>query len=89
MPTSSGPRTTGKSSCREWTQRVSASASVSDGREGGEVGEHDFAHVHGVDDGLEEDALILDLRGDHDEEAGDDEPGSVEQHAGEHDGEGE
>ncbi len=31
MPTSCGPRTTGKSSCREWTQRASASASVSEG----------------------------------------------------------
>ena len=59
------------------------------GRERGEVGEHDFAHVHGVDDGLEEDALIFDLRADHDEEAGDDEPGAVEVHAADHGGQGE
>ena len=59
------------------------------GREGGEVSEHDFAHAHGVNDGLEEDALVFDLRADHDEEAGDDEPGAVQEHAGEHGGEGE
>ena len=57
------------------------------GREGGEVGEHDFAHVHGVDDGLEEDALVFNLRADHDEEAGDDEPVVVQQHAADHGGE--
>ena len=56
--------------------------------ERGEVGEHDFAHVHGVDDRLEEDALILDLRADHDEKAGDDEPVDVQSHAADHDGEG-
>ena len=54
------------------------------GREGGEISEHDFAHVHGVNDGLEKDALVLDLRADHDEEAGDDEPGIVEHHATHH-----
>ena len=46
-------------------------------RERGEVGEHDFAHANGVDDRLEEDALVFDLRADHDEESGDDEPWAV------------
>ena len=54
------------------------------GRESGEVREHHFAHVHRVDDGLEEDSLVLNLRADHDEEAGDDEPRAVQQHAGDH-----
>ena len=56
------------------------------GREGGEIGEHHFAHAHRVHHRLEEDALILNLRADHDEEAGDDEPGAVQQHAGHHGG---
>ena len=54
------------------------------GRERGEIGEHHFAHAHGVHHRLEEDALILDLRADHDEEAGDNEPGTVQQHAAHH-----
>jgi hypothetical protein len=49
-----------------------------------EVSKHNFAHVHGVDHGLEEDTLILNLRGDHDEEAGDDEPGGMQQHTADH-----
>ena len=49
------------------------------GRERGEIGEHDFAHANGVDDGLEEDALIFDLRANHDEKSGDDEPWAVEE----------
>jgi hypothetical protein len=54
------------------------------GRESGEVCEHHLAHVHGVHHRLKEDALVLDLRADHDEEAGDDQPGAVQQHAGHH-----
>jgi hypothetical protein len=38
--------------------------------EGGEVGQHYFAHLHRVHDGLKEDALIFQLRADEDEEAG-------------------
>ena len=59
------------------------------GREGGKVGEHDFAHAHGVDHRLEEDALILDLRADHDEEAGEADPVIVEQDAGKDGDDGE
>ena len=58
-------------------------------REGGKVGKHHLAHAHGIDDGLEEDALILNLRADHDEEAGQDEPGIMEEHAAHHGGKGE
>ena len=59
------------------------------GREGGKIGEHDFPHADGVDDGLEEDALVLNLRADHDEEAGDDEPVVLEGHAADHGEQGE
>src|SRR6185369_8511679 len=55
-------------------------------RESGEVGEHDFAHAHSVDYGLEEDALVFNLCADHDEESGNDEPGAVQQHAADHGG---
>src|ERR1700733_7441377 len=58
-------------------------------REGCEIREHDFAHAHRVDHRLEEDALVFNLRADHDEEAGDDEPGTVQQHAAEHGCEGQ
>ena len=40
--------------------------------------------MHGVNHRLEEDALILDLRANHDEEASDDQPGAMQQHAGNH-----
>ncbi len=53
-------------------------------RERGEIGEHYFAHPDCVDHGLEEDALVLNLRADHDEESGDDEPVAVNQHAADH-----
>jgi len=59
------------------------------GREGGEVREHDLAHVNGIDNGLEEDALILNLRADHDEEASNDEPRALQQHSANHGGERE
>ncbi len=59
------------------------------GRERGEIGEHHFAHAHRIHDGLEKDALIFNLRADHDEEAGEDEPWSVQQHAAQHDGQGD
>src|ERR1035441_8089289 len=59
------------------------------GRERGEVGEHHFAHVHCVYHGLEEDTLIFNLRADHDEKSSNEEPGAVEQHAGDHGGQGE
>jgi len=53
-------------------------------RESGEVREHNLAHVDSVDDGLEEDALVFDLRADHDEESRDDEPGAVNYEPAEH-----
>ena len=59
------------------------------GRERGEIGEHDFTHLHCVDHGLKEDTLVFNLRADHDEKAGDDEPVIVEQHTGDHGGEGQ
>jgi hypothetical protein len=40
--------------------------------------------MHGVYHRLEEDALVLDLRANHDEEAGNDDPGTMQQHAGYH-----
>jgi 16S rRNA (guanine966-N2)-methyltransferase len=57
------------------------------GREGGEVGEHDFLHADGVDDGLEEDALVFNLCTDEDEEAGEDDPGAMQRDATDHGGE--
>ncbi len=54
------------------------------GRERGKVGEHHLAHAHGIDDRLEEDPLIFDLRADHDEEAGEDEPGILRKDAAQH-----
>lgn len=59
------------------------------GGECGEVSEHDLAHLHGVNDGLEEDALVFNLGADHDEEAGDDEPWAAQVHAADHGGNGE
>src|ERR1700739_3156010 len=57
-------------------------------RQRGKVGEHDFAHAYGVDDRLEEDSLVFNLRANHDEKAGNDEPVGVQGHAADHDGEG-
>src|SRR6185312_3456214 len=53
--------------------------------ESGEIGEHDFAHSNGVDNGLEEHALVFDLSADHDEETGDAEPIIPGEHT-DHDG---
>ena len=53
-------------------------------RESGEVSEHYFAHTHGIDNRLEKDALFLNLRADHDEQACEAKPVIAKEHAGKH-----
>ena len=56
------------------------------GRESGKIGEHHLAHMHRVHHRLKEDALVLDLRADHDEEAGEAQPVVMQQHSADHGG---